>query len=32
VQSFEPGERWAFCYIDNDMIDPVPEIVNRSYR
>ena len=32
VQSFEPGERWAFCYLDNDMIDPVPEDVNRSHR
>jgi uncharacterized UBP type Zn finger protein len=32
VQSFEPGEHGAFCHLDNDMIDPVPEYVNRSYR
>jgi len=32
IQSFEPGERWVFCYVDNDVVDPVPEDVNRSYR
>jgi uncharacterized UBP type Zn finger protein len=32
IQSFEPGERWAFCYVDNDMFTPVSEDVNRSYR
>lgn len=32
IQSFEPGERWAFCYADNDMIETVPDGVDRSYR
>lgn len=32
IQSFEPGERWVFCYLDNDVFDPVSEDVNRSYR
>jgi hypothetical protein len=29
--SGEPGERWVICCVDNDMVDRVPEDVNRSY-
>jgi hypothetical protein len=29
--SGEPDERWVICYVDNDVVDPVPEDVNRSY-
>jgi uncharacterized UBP type Zn finger protein len=32
VQSFEPGESWAFCYVDDDMIRSVPTETERSYR
>jgi hypothetical protein len=32
LQSFEPRERWVFRHVDNDVADPVPEEVSRSYR
>jgi uncharacterized UBP type Zn finger protein len=31
VQSFEPGEDWAFCYADDEMIRSVPAEAVRSY-
>ena len=31
VQSFEPGEAWGFCYLDDDMIPAVPAEAVRSY-
>ena len=31
VQSFEPGERWAFCYVDQTMLDDVGDDLDRSY-
>lgn len=31
VQSFEPGEDWAFCYDDDDMIPAVAPELQRSY-
>lgn len=31
VQSFEPGESWAFCYVDETMIASVPQAAKRSY-
>lgn len=30
VQSFEPGESWAFCYEDEEMLRDVGEELNRS--
>lgn len=32
VQSFEPEERWAWCYVDEDMIRDVGDGLDRSYR
>ena len=32
IQSYEPGERGVFCYVDNAVFDPIPEEVSRSYR
>ncbi|MEE8600093.1 UBP-type zinc finger domain-containing protein [Euzebya tangerina] len=29
VHSFEPGETWAWCYADEDMIPSVPAAVVR---
>jgi uncharacterized UBP type Zn finger protein len=31
VQSFEPGERWAFCYADQTVIEDVGPDLYRSY-
>ncbi len=31
IQSFEPGEDWAFCYSHDDMIDEVGPDIARSY-
>lgn len=31
IQSFEPGERWAWCYLDEDMIRDVGDGLDRSY-
>ncbi len=31
VQSFEPGEAWAFCYEDEEMLRDVGQDLNRSY-
>ena len=31
VQSFEPGERWAWCYVDEDLLDDVGPGLDRSY-
>jgi len=24
IKSFEPGETWGWCYIDEEMFDPMP--------
>ncbi len=32
IQSFEPGEAWAYCYLDDTTITDVGETLNRSYR
>lgn len=24
IRSYEPGEEWAYCYIDDEMADPFP--------
>jgi uncharacterized UBP type Zn finger protein len=32
VQSFEPGERWAWCYVDETMISSLPEALDRSHH
>lgn len=31
VQSFEPGEDWAFCYDDDDTVPAVAPELQRSY-
>jgi uncharacterized UBP type Zn finger protein len=31
IQSFEPGERWAWCYLDEAMVGDVGEGLDRSY-
>ena len=32
VQSFEPGERWAYCYTDEAVLRDVGDDAARSYR
>jgi uncharacterized UBP type Zn finger protein len=32
VQSFESGERWAWCFVDEDMIDDVGADLDRTHR
>ncbi|RMB61760.1 UBP-type zinc finger domain-containing protein [Tessaracoccus antarcticus] len=31
IQSFEPGERWAYCYTDDEMLGDVGAELDRSY-
>ena len=31
IQSFEPDERWAWCYVDDALLDDVGEALGRSY-
>jgi hypothetical protein len=31
IQSFEPGERWAWCYVDESVLQDVGEALDRSY-
>lgn len=31
VTSFEPGERWAWCYVDGTMLEDVGDEIARSY-
>lgn len=31
VQSFEPGEHWAFCYVDDAVLEAVPGEIDRAY-
>lgn len=31
VQSFEPGERWAWCYADDAAVQDVGDELDRSY-
>lgn len=32
IQSFEPGERWAWCYVHDDAIADVGDDLHRAYR
>lgn len=32
IQSFEPGERWAWCYVHEEAIADVGADRNRAYR
>ena len=32
VQSFEPGEKWAYCYIDDDFVESIAPELDRHYR
>jgi uncharacterized UBP type Zn finger protein len=31
VQSYEPGERWAYCYADGDLASDIGAELDRSY-
>lgn len=31
IQSFEPGERWAYCYPDDTILQDVGADLDRSY-
>ena len=31
VQSFEPGELWAYCYIDDDFVESIPPELARHH-
>ncbi len=31
VQSYEPGEAWAYCYVDDGMIEDVGSALVRSH-
>lgn len=26
IRSYEPGEDWAFCYLDNAFLEPAPKV------
>ncbi|HEX2648050.1 MAG TPA: UBP-type zinc finger domain-containing protein [Candidatus Dormibacteraeota bacterium] len=28
IRSFEPGEKWGWCYVDEEMLDPTGWVVN----
>jgi uncharacterized UBP type Zn finger protein len=30
VKSFEPGEEWAWCYVDEEMVEAVPVFDDES--
>ena len=30
IRSFEPGENWGWCYVDDEMIEPVPSFGLRT--
>jgi hypothetical protein len=30
VKSFEPGEEWAWCYVDEQMVDSLPGYPEES--
>ena len=30
VQSYEPGEEWAWCYVDEAMLDEIPAFPGES--
>lgn len=32
VKSFEPGEDWAWCYVDQEMADAIPAFAAESPR
>ncbi len=31
VQSFEPDEYWAYCYLDDDFIESIPAELERHH-
>lgn len=31
IQSFEPRERWGWCYVDEEMLDDVGAVLDRSH-
>jgi uncharacterized UBP type Zn finger protein len=31
IESFEPGERWGWCYLDEAMVDDVGADLDRSH-
>jgi hypothetical protein len=31
IQSFEPGESWVWCYLDEAMRSSVPTALDRSH-
>lgn len=32
IQSLEPGEHWAFCYVDDDMVADVGADADRFHH
>jgi hypothetical protein len=32
VKSFEPGESWAWCYEDEEMVEAIPALAGESPR
>lgn len=32
IQSFEPGERWGYCYRDDDTLADVGDDLDRAHR
>jgi uncharacterized UBP type Zn finger protein len=30
IRSFEPGETWGYCYVDDEMFDPMPDFGLRT--
>jgi hypothetical protein len=32
MQSFEPGEFWAYCYVDETIVDNIGDRLARSHR
>jgi uncharacterized UBP type Zn finger protein len=32
MQSFEPGEFWAYCYVDETIVNNIGDRLDRSHR
>jgi thioredoxin reductase (NADPH) len=32
IKSFEPGEAWAWCYVDEEMVEAIPSFPEESPR
>jgi uncharacterized UBP type Zn finger protein len=32
IRSFQPGEDWGWCYVDNIVIEPMPQVAGRAQR